>query len=36
MKKLNAVLAVLLVLFVIFSAAGCGQKNDNSLTGTWE
>ena len=36
MKKLPAVLAAILVLVLMVSAAGCGKKTEPSLTGTWE
>lgn len=36
MKKLSAILAVLLLFTMIFAAAGCSGKADNSLTGIWE
>ena len=36
MKKISAMLAVVLVLVLILSVAGCGKKADASLTGVWE
>ena len=36
MKKISAMLAVVLALVLILSVAGCGKKADASLTGVWE
>ena len=36
MKKVSIILAVLLVIAIAVSAAGCGKTEGNSLTGTWE
>ena len=36
MKKISAMLAVVLVLVLVLSVAGCSKKADASLTGVWE
>ena len=36
MKKLSAILALLLVLAMVFSVTGCSKKEENSLVGVWE
>ena len=36
MKKISAMLAVVLELVLILSVAGCSTKADASLTGVWE
>ena len=36
MKRFSAGIAVLLVAVMLISVAGCGHKDGNSLTGTWE
>ena len=36
MKKIKMLLAVLLVLAMVFSAAGCAKKTENSVVGVWE
>ena len=36
MKKISAMLAVVLALVLILSVAGCAKKADASLTGVWE
>ena len=36
MKRISAMLAVVLVLVLILSVAGCSKKADASLTGVWE
>ena len=36
MKRISAMLAVVLALVLILSVAGCGKKADASLTGVWE
>ena len=38
MKKISAILAVVLVITMVLTAVGCGKKeeSENSLTGVWE
>ena len=36
MKKISAILMVLLVFTMVLSLTGCGSKDENSLVGTWE
>ena len=36
MKRISAMLAAVLALVLILSAAGCAKKADVSLTGVWE
>ena len=36
MKRVNTILAVLLGFIMVFTVAGCGKTDDNSLAGTWE
>ncbi len=36
MKKISAILMVLLAFAMILSIAGCGKTDDNSLAGIWE
>ena len=36
MKKISAILMVLLAFAIILSIAGCGKTDDNSLAGIWE
>ena len=36
MKRISAVLAAVLALVLLLSAAGCSKKADASLTGVWE